>query len=59
MTANNVFWLIAGYLAFDNKIAEIVGDNGIYITSERLEPLFGIAKFTESLSNLTRIQTKA
>ena len=53
------FWLIAGYLAFDPKIADIAGENGIYMVAERLEPLFGIARFTESLKNMTRVQIKA
>ena len=56
---NAAFWLIAGYLAFDDNIANIVGPTGIYIAAERFEPLFGIAKFTESLKGLTRVQLKA
>lgn len=59
LTYGGAFWLIAGYLAFDANIAKIVGDNGIYIVAERLEPLFGIAKFTKSLDELARIQIKA
>ncbi len=52
-------WLIAGYLAFDPNISKITKENGIYLVSERLEPLFGIAKLTKSLKDLTRIQIKA
>ena len=46
-------------MSFDHKIADIVGHNGIYVVAERLEPLFGIARFTESLRQMTRIQIKA
>lgn len=56
---NAAFWLIAGYLAFDNKISDIIGPNGIYIAAERFEPLFGIARLTKSLKELIRIQLKA
>lgn len=56
---NVAFWLIAGYLAFDDNITNIIGPRGIYIAAERFEPLFGIAKFTETLKELTRVQLKA
>ena len=56
---NGAFWLIAGYLAFDYKISPLVGENGILLAAERFEPLFGIAKMTPSLSELTRINIKA
>ena len=59
MDFNGAFWLIAGYLAFDAKIPEIAGANGIYLVAERLEPMFGISRFTEKLKNMTRIQLKA
>ena len=56
---NATFWLIAGYLAFDNKISDIIGPKGIYIAAERFEPLFGIARLTKSLKESARIQLKA
>lgn len=59
MDYDAVFWLIAGYLAFDPNISRITKENGIYLVSERLEPLFGIARLTKALKDLTRIQIKA
>ncbi|OGM14789.1 hypothetical protein A3A76_04660 [Candidatus Woesebacteria bacterium RIFCSPLOWO2_01_FULL_39_23] len=59
MSYNSAFWLIAGYLAFDSNIVNIIGNNGVYVVAERFESLFGIARLTESLKNLTRIQIKA
>ncbi len=56
---NAAFWLTAGYLVFDHKIPEIIGENGIYIVSERFDPLYSIVKFTPNLEKLTRIQLKA
>ena len=58
-TYESAFWIIAGYLAFDYKIADIIGQNGIYIAAERFEPLFGIARLTKSLRELTKVQLKA
>lgn len=56
---DQAFWLIAGYMAFDHKIPQLVGKNGIYLVSERFGPLFRISKFTPELDNVTRIQLKA
>lgn len=53
------FWLVAGYLAFDHKIPEMIGENGIYISTERFDPLFRIAGLTKALEVLTRIEVKA
>ncbi|EKE05002.1 MAG: hypothetical protein ACD_19C00426G0024 [uncultured bacterium] len=55
----SAFWLIAGYLAFDGIIANIINPNGLYIAAERFPGLFGIAKLTESLNKLTRVQLNA
>lgn len=56
---NNVFWLIAGYLAFDHRIPGLVGKNAIYVVSERFDPLFRVSKFTPELDSVTRIELKA
>jgi len=56
---NAAFWLIGGYLAFDYKIASMIGKNGLYLASERFDPLFYISKLTPSLDGLTRVQIKA
>lgn len=58
-STTEAFWLIAGYLAFDPQIPKLVGPEGIYVVAERLEPLFGISRFTEALNQLTRVQLKA
>ena len=52
------FWLIAGYLAFDPKIPDLIGENGVYLVSERADSLFWISKLTPTLDKLTRIQLK-
>lgn len=57
-TFEAAFWLIAGYLAFDCKIAKLVGENGVYLVSERADSLFWISKLTPSLDKLTRVQIK-
>jgi hypothetical protein len=64
MTMNGInfssaFWLIGGYLAFDHKMQNLIGRNGIYLASERFDPLFYISKLTPSLDELTRIQIRA
>lgn len=57
-TFEAAFWLIAGYLAFDFKIPKLVGENGVYLVSERADSLFWISKLTPSLDKLTRVQIK-
>jgi hypothetical protein len=52
------FWLIAGYLAFDPKIPDLIGENGVYLVSERADSLFWISKLTSTLDKLTRVQVK-
>lgn len=59
MSAEAVFWLIMGYLAFDHMIPQIVGKNGLYLATERFEPLFGISNFTPALKEMPRINIKA
>jgi hypothetical protein len=53
---NSTFWVIAGYLAFDWMLPEIMSTNGIYISIERLHSLFKISKLTEVLKGLPRVQ---
>ena len=59
MRFNGVFWLVAGYLVFDHMIPKLIGDDGIYLSTERFEPLFCIARFTPSLKELTIVEIKA
>lgn len=53
------YWIIAGYMAADHKIADIVGDNGVYLVAERCGALFRISKLTPKLHNKVRVQIKA
>lgn len=55
----NVFWLVTGYLAFDHLIPNLVGSNGVYLATERFEPLFGISNMTPKLKELPRVHIKA
>jgi len=55
---NTTFWLVAGYLAFDYKIKALIGNNGIYLSTERFDGIFKIAKLTTSLARLPRIEIK-
>lgn len=55
----SAFWVIAGYLAFDWKIHQLIGDGGIYIMAERFDPLFWIYKLTPSLKRVNKILLKA
>ena len=57
-TLEAAFWLIAGYLAFDPMIPEIIGEKGVYVVSERADSLFWISKLTPKLDSLTRVQIK-
>lgn len=59
MNPQAIFWLLAGYLAFDSKIASHVGEKGIYMVAECFEPLFRITKLTPSLKTLPKIKIKA
>lgn len=57
------FWLLVGYIAFDHLIPHILSSNpdktGIYLATERFDPLFAIAEFTESLKPIPRVNIKA
>lgn len=53
------YWLISGYLAFDYKISQLAGNNGIYLMAERMVSLFGISALTESLKGVPRVQIPA
>lgn len=55
MGVEGAYWLIAGYLVFDWKIASLVGGEGIYLVAERANSLFGISKLTKSLNAITRV----
>lgn len=55
---NTVLWLIAGYLAFDHMIPKMVGRDGVYLATERFEPLFGISNFTPGLKEMPRVHIK-
>lgn len=57
-TFEAAFWLIAGYLAFDPKIPKLIGNDGVYMVSERADSLFWISKLTPDLDKLTRVQIK-
>lgn len=49
------FWLMAGYVGFDYKIPQIAGNDGIYMQSERFGQLLQLAKLTEELKSMARI----
>ncbi len=53
------FWMIAGYLAFDTMISELISPNGIYLSAEKAHSLFGVAHLTESLEIIPRIEIEA
>lgn len=53
------FWIIAGYLAFDTMISELISPNGIYLSAEKAHSLFGVAHLTESLKTIPRIEIEA
>lgn len=53
------FWMVAGYLAFDYQIPEILGQGGLYISAERFGPIFKIARLTPALNEMARIEVKA
>jgi hypothetical protein len=59
ITSNGVFWLVAGYLAFDFMLPDLVGENGFYVATERFEPLFGITNMTPGLTSLPKVKLKA
>lgn len=59
ISSNGVFWLVAGYLAFDHMLPELVGENGFYLATERFEPLFGITNMTPGLTTLPKVKLKA
>ncbi len=61
MKANGVettFWLVAGYLAFDYMIPALLGQNGVYMSVERFDPVFRIASLTEGLKGYPRLEVK-
>jgi|SRR3989344_157620 len=58
-SSEEVYWLVTGYLAFDHIISNLVSPNGLYIATERFEPLFGISNMTPSLHAMPRIHIKA
>jgi hypothetical protein len=58
-SSDEVYWLTAGYLSFDHMIPKLVGDTGLYIATERFEPLFGISNMTPELKGMARLQLKA
>lgn len=53
------FWLTAGYLAFDYKIPELVGEGGVYLGTERFAPIFRIATLTPGLRSMARVEISA
>ncbi|HET9946455.1 MAG TPA: hypothetical protein VFQ63_00115 [Patescibacteria group bacterium] len=53
------FWMVAGYLAFDYKIPELLGEGGLYISAERFPPIFRIARLTPDLNDMARVEVKA
>lgn len=55
----NTFWIVAGYLPFDFMIPKIIGRNGVYLSAERFGALHRIAKLTQELKGLTRIEIDA
>lgn len=59
ITFTSAFWLIAGYLAFDYKIKQLLGKNGIYLSAERMVSLWGTAYLTPGLNDIPRIQIPA
>lgn len=59
MGAAAAYWLISGYLTFDHRIPSLVGDNGVYLSAERMASLWGTADMTESLKLIPRVQIPA
>lgn len=57
--ANTTFWMVAGYLAFDYKIPTLLGEGGVYLSTERFSPIFRVARLTPSLNEMARIEIKA
>lgn len=57
--ASDTFWLVSGYLAFDYMIPGLIGPEGLYLSTERFAGLFRIAKLTESLKPITKIEVPA
>lgn len=55
----STFWIVTGYLAFDPMIPEVMHQDGVYLVTERFDPLFGIANCTPELSKIARINIKA
>lgn len=53
-----IFWLTLGYEAFDFMIPKIVGPNGLYLSVERSDKLFRIAKLTETVRKMPRLEIK-
>ena len=53
------FWIIAGYLPFDNMIVDLIPDNGVYLAAEKAQSLFGVANLTEDLKLIPRIEIEA
>ena len=43
---------------FDPMIPKLVGEDGVYMVSERADSLFWISKLTPKLDSLTRVQIK-
>jgi hypothetical protein len=57
--SSGAFWLITGYMAFDYMIPTLASENGLYLATERFEPLFGISHFTEGLKVMPKLKIKA
>lgn len=53
------FWIITGYLVFDHLIVDLIGKDGMYLSTERMDSLFRIAYLTESLKEPLRVEIKA
>lgn len=58
-SSEEVYWLVTGYLAFDYMIPSLAGENGVYLATERFEPLFGISNMTPSLKEMARVHIKS
>ena len=59
LSPEQAYWLVGGYLTFDHLIPGLAGENGIYITAERLNPLFSTIKLTPEAAEVPRIEVLA
>ncbi len=57
--AETAYWLTLGYLAFDYRMPELVGENGVAVYAERFPTLFAIGDLTPEVSSMSRVEVLA